>query len=164
MITKEKGDTIVSIIEDMEVARQSLPVLMAGLEAEQDTAFVLTSEGNIRILSKSPHAIPPKDIPVPAAAIHILADVLREMGKGNQVKLMPIENDMTTQQAADTLGVSRPYLIQLLETGKIPFHMVNTHRRVRVADVFQYREARHTARLKSLDELTAQAEELNMGY
>jgi excisionase family DNA binding protein len=80
------------------------------------------------------------------------------------VKLMTVENDMTTQQAADTLGVSRPYLIQLLETGKIPFHMVNTHRRVCVADILQYQESRRTARLKVLDELTAQAEELNMGY
>jgi len=90
--------------------------------------------------------------------------MLSQMGQGNAVTLLPIHTELTTQEAANLLNVSRPHLVKLLETGKIPFHKVGNHRRVRFEDLMEYKESIDQQRMETLDKLTAQAQELNLGY
>ena len=101
---------------------------------------------------------------IPAIAMRLLVEALSEIGHGHAVTLLPIHTELSTQQAADLLNVSRPYLIGLLEKGDIPFHKVGAHRRVQLRDILLCKQANDTARLKVLDELVEQAQRLNMGY
>jgi excisionase family DNA binding protein len=86
------------------------------------------------------------------------------MAKGHGVALLPLHAELTTEQAADLLNVSRSFVIGLLEEAKIPFRVVGKHRRVRLDDVIAYKRRDDQERLKVLEELVAQAQELNMGY
>ena len=92
-------------------------------------------------------------IEVPVAALRMLVDILTNMAAGNAVSLVPIHAELTTQQTADFLNVSRPYVVGLLERGELPHHKVGTHRRVRFSDLMAYREAQLRKSKASLAEL-----------
>jgi excisionase family DNA binding protein len=104
------------------------------------------------------------EIVLPQEVFKLLISVLAEIGRGNAVTVMPVEAELTTQQAADILNVSRPYLITLLDEGQIPYRKVGTRRRVKLIDVLAYKRRIDEARMKVLEELTAEAQELDMGY
>ncbi len=97
---------------------------------------------------------------VPRPAATMLAQVLSLLAKGQGVQIMPDRAMLTTQQAADTLNVSRPYLIKLLEAQEIPFEMVGTHRRIAFAELLKYKRRDDQRRRVVLDELAALSEEL----
>jgi excisionase family DNA binding protein len=107
---------------------------------------------------------PVEDITLPMPAFRLLNNILAEMARGHGVALLPVRAELTTQHAADLLNVSRPYLIGLLEEGKIPFRLVGQHRRVRLDDLLAYQRKDDEARRRIADELTADAQELGMGY
>ena len=105
-----------------------------------------------------------EDLILPGYAINLLLAMLTEMSKGNAITVMPIHAELSTQETAELLNVSRPHLVDVLEQGKIPFRKVGTHRRILANDVFDYKQRIDEARFKALDDLAAQAQELGMGY
>jgi excisionase family DNA binding protein len=89
---------------------------------------------------------------------------LAEMAQGHGFALLPLHAELTTQQVADLLHVSGQFVIGLVEEAKIPFRLVAEQRLVRLDDVIAYKRRNDQDRLKVLEELVAQAQELNMGY
>lgn len=103
-------------------------------------------------------------VELPTSALRLLVDILAELADGNAVKVVPVHAELTTQEAADLLNVSRPHLIKLLEDGQLPFHRTGKHRRVRFADLMQFKESRDQASDRAMEELSRQSQELGMGY
>ncbi len=103
-------------------------------------------------------------VQVPREAFELFTQILAQMANGNAVTLVPVHAELTTQQAADMLNVSRPFLVRLLDEGKIPYRMVGTHRRVRAEDVLSYQKASYEESKQALDELSRIAQEQELGY
>lgn len=103
-------------------------------------------------------------VELPTSALRLLVDILAELSAGNAVKVVPVHAELTTQEAADMLNVSRPHLVKLLEDGVLPFHRTGKHRRVRLADLTQYKDARDRASEEAMAELARQAQESSLGY
>ncbi len=101
-------------------------------------------------------------VELPDALRVVLALAARELLRGNRVSLLPVERMLTTRQAAELLNVSRPYLIRLLEAGRIPYEMVGTHRRIAIEDALRFRAERSAHRRRVLRALSQEADELGI--
>jgi excisionase family DNA binding protein len=103
-------------------------------------------------------------VTLPRSALRLLKDILDKVAQGHGVAVFALSDELTSQEAADLINVTRPYLITLLEEGKIPSRLEGNHRRVRLDDLLVYKRRDDEERLKVLGELVAQAQELDMGY
>lgn len=83
----------------------------------------------------------------------LLVEMMDLLGEGEGVTFVPISKRLTTQQAADILNVSRPYLVGLLEGGEIPFHKIGRHRRILAKDLFEYKRKKEANRSDALEDL-----------
>ena len=99
-------------------------------------------------------------ITIPESVYQVLRQVVHAMALGQAISIAPQEQEMTTQQAADFLNVSRPYLIKLLEQGEIPCIKVGTHRRIRHQDLISYKQQRDTKRNNLLDDLIQESQDM----
>ena len=136
---------------DLRLARQSSSELSR--LKERDGLKVTVSAGSDET-----------EVAIPEIAFRMLEVILDELAQGHAVALSPVDQEVSTQKAADLLNVSRPYLIKLLESGKIPFRKVGTHRRVRLADLLEYKARMDAEAERAYAELVQQAQELGMGY
>jgi excisionase family DNA binding protein len=104
------------------------------------------------------------DLILPGHVLQLLLDVLAEMAKGNAISVMPMNQEISTQEAASLLNVSRPFLVGLLEKNEIPFRKVGAHRRVYLKDVMDYKERVDQRRTRALDQLAELSQKEQMGY
>jgi excisionase family DNA binding protein len=103
-------------------------------------------------------------IELPASAFDALKVVVEAMAQGQTIVVMPHGQEVTTQEAADLLHVSRPHLIKLCDEGVLPHHRVGSHRRLRLEDVLDYRETRAAERREHLRDLTRLSQDIEGGY
>ena len=99
---------------------------------------------------------------LPPEVFEVLRDVVAAMVQGQAVTIAPVHQRLTTQEAADLVGVSRPTLVKLLESGEIAFEQPGRHRRVRLADVLAYRDRASVDRRAALDRMVEIADEADM--
>lgn len=94
-------------------------------------------------------------IALPGAVHDVLVQVVESMLAGKAVHVTPSEQLLTTQQAADMLGMSRPTVVAILERGELLHEMVGTHRRIRIGDLLEYRGRRREEQMRVLAEMQA---------
>lgn len=117
-----------------------------------------------RQLRVAPETGKPVSVTVPREAFELFLEVLGQLANGHAVTIVPVHAELTTQEAADMLNVSRPHLINLLDEGRLPFSKTGTHRRLRVSDVMTYKAERDAEHAATLRELTAEAQKHKLGY
>ncbi len=151
-----------------------MSVLLEGLEpvapSPADAALAGRATERLRrfVRRDRPFRFAPSDngetVEVPGAAAELIVRLLQEMASGHAVTLIPIHAELTTQQAADLLGVSRPFVIKLLEAKKLPFRKVGSHRRILFTDLMAYKRATDADQKRALDALAEDAQRHGLGY
>ena len=132
---------------ERKIAKVSYPVLTSAIR------HLKTEQAEIEIEETG------EKIKVPVSALNILRDILKAMSQGKPISLVPQAMEVTTQSAAEILGCSRPYLVKLLEEGRIAFTKVGKHRRIQLDDVIKYKrhlkedQKKHLIDIMNIDEL-----------
>ncbi len=151
---KERTVDLIPTANEVALARDSSRSLAQTLPKKK-------TQVKIRVLTEGQQGA---DIIIPASALKLLINLLTEMAQGNAVTILPLHAELTTQQAADLLNVSRPFFIKLLKEEKIPFKKVGRHRRVAARDVMAFKLAQNEASESAVDTLVSEAQKLKLGY
>lgn len=134
--------------EETQISKESSRILAAHISRDAHQLKIVEADGSEEIAT------------IPAVAYRLLVDILTQMSQGNAVTIIPIHAELTTQEAADLINVSRPFLIKQMEAGLIPHHKVGRHRRVRFTDLMEYKKNIDAARSKILTELVEESQKL----
>lgn len=154
MIINHLPKTILPLEKEVEAAVQGQRELASLLSTKFETQ-------RIDIFDKEDK---PHSLVLPTSALRLLVDILGELAIGNAVKVVPVHAELTSQEAADLLNVSRPHLVKMLEEGAIPFTKTGRHRRIRVSDLMAFKQRRDEESQEAMEALAQQAQELGMGY
>lgn len=130
----------------------------------QELSAVVESNGEaqrINIIDKTGKL---HEVAIPASALKLMIEVLTQLGEGNSVNITPVHAELTTQEGADMLNMSRPTFIKLLDSGVIPFNRIGNRRKVPFSSVIEYKQNLEEQRLAVLDELSTLDQEFGMGY
>lgn len=147
-------DEYIPTVEDAKKAESVMRNVshFDGKNKASNFEFTLVLQNNSRNLQLPSHFMP------------FLMGVLNEIAHGNAVTLVPSNKEFTTQEAADILNVSRPFIIKVLESGEIPFYKIGTHRRIRAKDLMSFKKKLKEKSENALDELSKMAQEDKLGY
>ncbi|NWD22289.1 helix-turn-helix domain-containing protein [Pseudomonas yamanorum] len=154
MIASHLPKTVLPLEKEVEAAVQGQRELASLLSTKFETQ-------RIDIFDKEDK---PHSLVLPTSALRLLVDILGELAIGNAVKVVPVHAELTSQEAADLLNVSRPHLVKMLEEGAIPFTKTGRHRRIRFSDLMAFKQRREDESQEAMDALAQQAQELGMGY
>lgn len=153
MLTQSSPEVLVPTDQDAQMALASSRALARLVGDGQPThTHVRLSTGDAQ----------PTEVDLPQPIVRLLLGALNEMAAGRAVALLPIAAELTTQQAAELLRVSRPSLIKMLDEGKLPYRKVGAHRRVRYDDALLYIKNERARRAKVIEELVAETERLGL--
>lgn len=139
--------------DETTLARESIKRIVSLADSRQEARIQILNTDNSSDV-----------VVLPSSAVQLLSNILIQMADGNAITLIPIHAELTTQQAANYLNVSRPYLIGLLDKGDIPYRKVGAHRRILFSDLVKYKYDIDSKRRETLIELAALSQELEMGY
>lgn len=145
----DQAEPIVADEAEAAIAKTAAASLAPAARAGQGVQLVLREQPNVFI-------------PLPARAVEVVLTVLGAMAERRPISVIPHEAELTTQQAADYLNVSRPFLISLIDRGEIPHRMVGRHRRVRFADLLAFERTSAEKRKQALAEMAAEARRLEL--
>ena len=135
---------------ERKVAQVSFSALVSAIEQlRTDNAEIEIEETKDKIV-------------VPVRALELLSDILKAMSQGKPISIVPIATEVTTQKAAEILGCSRPFIVKLLEEGKIEYTKVGKHRRIKFEDVLKYKQQMKEAQKKHLIEIMNFDEEVGL--
>jgi excisionase family DNA binding protein len=155
--SRERAGDAALTEEEAQQAKIAQRCIMAALDhSRAHRIAVLDESGN-----------PADDMPaiaVPPRVLRLFADMLGRMSQRQPIALVPYKYELSTQEAAAILNVSRPFVVKELEAGRIPFRKVGTHRRILFEDLTTYQDASRKTSEQALRALAHEAQDLNMGY
>ena len=142
--------------------------VIAAPEAEAAAVLQLREFMAVKPLGERRHASlrspDGRQLEIPDSIYRVLVAAVGAMAQGNAVSIVPVHHELTTQQAAELLGVSRPHLVKLVDAGEIPHHKTGSHRRVYFEDLMRYRDVRDAERSAALRALTRKSAEYGLDY
>lgn len=130
----------------------------------QELSAVLESSGDIQHFEVVGKDGETHSVQLPSSAVQLMIEVLTQLGQGNSVNITPIHAELTTQEAADLLNMSRPTFIKLLDEGALPHTRSGNRRKIAFVDVMSYKQLLDEKRKSALDELSSLDQEVGLGY
>ena len=146
----EKNETIVPDIDETESLNKIESLLVALAKAKE-------THPNLKMVGADG-----EQLVLPPSALRALQQTVHLLAQGKSVTVVPVERELTTQEAADFLNVSRPYLVKLLKSGEIPFRLVGAHRRIHYKDMVEYKKHYKARQHEGLNELVHLSEEMGL--